>query len=88
MHAERDPMRLVCRWKSGRGRWEGIPVGAELTARLAARLYELLPDDGQPVARPALIAGAEGIGLEGAALPGLLWTMRRYDVVRFSGERL
>jgi aminopeptidase len=88
MHAERDPVRLVCRWKSGRGRWEGIPVGAELTARLAARLYEQLPDDGQPVSRAALIAGAEEIGLEQAILPGLLWVMRRYDVVRFLGERL
>jgi len=81
-------MRLVCRWKSGRGRWEGITVGAELTARLAARLYERLPDDGQPVSRAELIAGAEGIGLEQAILPGLLWVMRRYDVVRFHGERL
>jgi aminopeptidase len=88
MHAERDPVRLVCRWKSGRGRWEGIPVGAELTARLAARLFEQLPDDGQPVSRAALIAGAEEIGLEQAILPGLLWVMRRYDVVRFLGERL
>jgi hypothetical protein len=88
MHAERDPVRLACRWKSGRGRWDSTPVGAELTARLAARLYEQLPDDGQPIARAALIAGAEGVGVEPAALPGLLWIMRRYDVVRFVGERL
>jgi hypothetical protein len=88
MHAERDPIRLVCRWKSGRGRWDSIPVGAELTARLAARLYEQLPDDGQPVAKAALIGGAERVGLEQTVLPGLLWVMRRYDVVRFVGERL
>jgi aminopeptidase len=96
MHAERDqvrgpgavPGRLACRWKSGRGRWDSIPVGAELTARLAARLYDLLPEDSRPVEKPALLAGAEGIGLEGAVLPGLLWIMRQYDVVRFSGERI
>jgi hypothetical protein len=88
MHAERDAVRLVCRWKSGRGRWDSIPVGAELTARLAARLYEQLPDDGQPVAKAALIGGAERVGLEQAVLPGLLWVMRRYDVVRFVGERV
>jgi hypothetical protein len=91
MHAERDQGRLVCRWKSGRGRWDSIPVGAELTARLAARLYDLLPDDSQPVEKAALLAsltGAERIGLDGAVLPGLLWIMRQYDVIRFVGERL
>jgi hypothetical protein len=104
IHAERDqvrsagevpvrsagaaPVRLVCRWKSGRGRWESIPVGAEPTARLAARLYDLLPDDGQPVAVAALAADGERIGLERAVLPGLLWVMRQYDVVRFVGEQL
>jgi leucyl aminopeptidase (aminopeptidase T) len=99
MHAERDQGRspgavpgcLVCRWKSGRGRWDSIPVGAELTARLAARLYDLLPDDSQPVEKAALlasVASAEGIGLDGAVLPGLLWIMRQYDVIRFVGERL
>jgi leucyl aminopeptidase (aminopeptidase T) len=88
MHAERDQARLVCRWKSGRGRWDSIPVGAEPTARLAARLYDLLPEDSQPVERAALVADAERIGLERSDLPGLLWIMRRYDIVRFVGERL
>jgi hypothetical protein len=88
MHAERDPARLVCRWKSGRGRWDSIPVGTEPTARLAARLYERLPEDGQPVAVAALIADAASSGVEPAVLPGLLWVMRRYDVVRLVGERL
>jgi hypothetical protein len=88
MHAEHDPVRLVCRWKSGRGRWDSIPVGTDLTARLAARMYERLPDDGQPVAVATLIADAGSIGLEQAILPGLLWVMRRYDVVRFVGERI
>jgi aminopeptidase len=96
MHAERDLVRspgavsgrLTCRWKSGRGRWDSMPVGAEPTARLAARLYDLLPDDGQPVEKAALLASAERIGLEGAVLPGLLWIMRQYDVARFMGERL
>jgi aminopeptidase len=96
MHAERDQGRspgaasgrLVCRWKSARGRWDRFPVGAELTARLAARLYDLLPDDGGPVEKSALLADAGRVGLEGSVLPGLLWVMRRYDVVRFQGERL
>jgi hypothetical protein len=96
MHAERDhtrgagggPVRLMCRWKSGRGRWDSIPVGADLTARLAAQLYDRLPEDGQPVARAALVADAERIGLEQSLLPGLLWIMRQYDVVRTVGERL
>jgi aminopeptidase len=96
MHAERDqarsagaaPVRLLCRWKSGRGRWDSIPVGADLTARLAARLYDLLPDDGQALSRAALLAASERTGLAANILPGLLWIMGRYDVVQFTEDRL
>jgi hypothetical protein len=96
MVAERDqtrgpdtlPGRLTCRWKSGRGRWESVPVGAELTARLAARLYDLLPEGGEPLDRAALVSVAETAGLESSVLPTLLWIMRQYDVIRLTGERL
>jgi leucyl aminopeptidase (aminopeptidase T) len=88
MVAERDQTRLTCRWKSGRGRWESVPVGAELTARLAARLYDLLPEGGEPLDRAALVSVAETAGLESSVLPTLLWIMRQYDVIRLTGERL
>jgi hypothetical protein len=86
IHAERDQIRLVCRWKSGRGRWDSIPVGSDAGARLAARLYDLLPEDGQPVAVATLAGDAKRIGVDPGDLPGLLWVMRQYDIVRFVGE--
>ena len=80
--AERDHDRLICRWNAGRGRWDSIPVGVEPTARLAAKLYDLLPEGGGIIAKERLIADAEKTGLERGTLPALIWIMHQYGVVR------
>ncbi|MCX6032284.1 MAG: hypothetical protein NT169_23695 [Chloroflexi bacterium] len=82
MRAERDHDRLICRWNAGRGRWDSTPVGVEPTSRLAARLYDLLPEGGGMVAKDCLLADAEKAGLERVTLPALIWIMHQYGVVR------
>ncbi len=82
MRAERDHDRLVCRWNAGHGRWDSTPVGAEPTARLAARLYELLPEGGGALSAQQLATAAERAGIERDTVPELLWVMQQYDVVR------
>jgi hypothetical protein len=80
--AERDHDRLICRWNAGRGRWDSTAVGADVTARAAARLYDLLPEGGGMVAKDKVTADAAQIGLDGATLPALVWIMHRYGVIR------
>jgi hypothetical protein len=80
--AERDHDRLICRWNAGRGRWDSLPVGTDPTARLAARLYDLLPEGGEMVAKETLVEDAAGVGLERNIVPALVWIMEQYGVVR------
>ena len=85
IRTERDAGRLLCVWNAGRGRWDNATVGVESTARWAARLYDLLPDGGGTLARDLLVAGAERAGIPEAILPGLLWVLHRFDLVRLPG---
>jgi hypothetical protein len=80
--AERDHDRLVCQWNAGRGRWDSVAVGSESTARLAVRLYDLLPEGGGMVARDVFVADAIRASLERNIVPVLAWIMHRYGVVR------
>lgn len=82
IRTERDNGRLVCVWNAGRGRWDSTPVGNEQTARLAARLYDLLPDGGSAISKNTLLAYAAHAGLPAAVIPGVLWIMHLYDLVR------
>jgi hypothetical protein len=84
IRAIRDHERLVCQWNSGRGRIDSTKVGVEYTARLAAKLYDLIPENGASIHKEDLIADAERQGLEPHKIPGLLWVMREYDLVRLS----
>ena len=82
IRTERDAGRLVCVWNAGRGRWDSTPVGNEGTARMAARLYDLLPDGGGAISKDTLLAYAAHAGLPAAVIPGVLWVMHLYDLVR------
>jgi leucyl aminopeptidase (aminopeptidase T) len=79
----RDAGRLVCVWNAGRGRWDQMPVGNEATARLAARIYDLLPENGGALSRDDILALAARAGALPSIVPSLLWVMHRYDLVRF-----
>lgn len=82
VRTERDGGRLLCAWNAGRGRWDTAPVGVEQTARLAGRLYDLLPETGALVPRERLLADAETAGIPDTALPGLCWVLQQFDLVR------
>ena len=79
----RDASRLVCVWNAGRGRWDQMPVGNEATARLAARVYDLLPENGGAMSKDDVLALAARAGAPPSIVPALLWVMHRYDLVRF-----
>ncbi len=83
VRAQRDGVRLVCPWNAGGGRWESTPVGNEQTARLAARFYDLLPEGGGGVDVEAVLVAAEHVGIPDTVLPGLVWIMGLYDLVRW-----
>jgi leucyl aminopeptidase (aminopeptidase T) len=79
----RDASRLVCVWNAGRGRWDQMPVGSETTARLAARIYDLLPENGGALSKDDILTLAGRAGASPSIVPALLWVMHRYDLVRF-----
>lgn len=82
VRTERDGSRLMCAWNAGRGRWDSAPVGVEQTARLAARLYDLLPETGGLMPRDRFLADAAGAGIPETAIPGLCWVLQQFDLVR------
>lgn len=84
--AEQNDGHLVRLWNSGPGRWDSLPVGTEPTARLAAALYQLIPDRGEMLTRERLLARAKAKGVSAAAVRSLLWILHQYDLVRLPGE--
>lgn len=84
IRTERENSRLVCVWDAGRGQWDSIPVGNEQTARLAARLYDLLPDGGAAISKDALLEAVVRAGFPFSATPNVLWVMHQYDLVRLT----
>lgn len=85
IRTEREAARLVCVWNAGQGRWDSSPVGNEQTARLAARLYDLLPEEGGAISKASLLAYSAHAGLPLPVIPGVLWVMHLYDLVRLQG---
>lgn len=79
-----DHDRLLCQWNSGRGRTDSTTVGAESTARQAGKAYELLPEDGSPITKSQLLEKSVKNGIAPPHLPGLLWILRQYDLVRLA----
>lgn len=80
--AERSGDQLLRQWNSGPGRWDSTPVGTEATARLAARLYQVVPEHGQWIGREDLVAAGRRHGMTDADVAGVLWVLERYDLVR------
>ncbi len=87
VRTEREGGRLMCVWNAGRGRWDSVPIGVEQTARLAARLYDLLPDNGGALSKERIVVLAEQAGIPAAALPGLFWIMSQFDLLRLAMAR-
>jgi hypothetical protein len=87
VRTERENGRLVCVWNAGRGRWDSAPVGVEATARLAARIYDLLPENGTFIPKMRLVTAAEQNGTPAVALPGLIWVMNQFDLLRLPATR-
>ena len=54
---------------------------------LAARLYDLLPENGSPVSKERLISLAEQVGIPAVVLPRLCWVMVQFDLVRVAAAR-
>lgn len=79
---EREGGRLACVWNAGCGRWDSTAVGTEQTARLAARVYPLLPENGRAIAKDELVAEAAQAGVPASTLPGIFWVLQQFDVVR------
>ena len=74
--------RLLYTWNDGRGRWNTIPVGSDATARLAARVYDLVPEGGTAIGLPDLIREAGAAGIETEQALRVLWVLRRFDILR------
>jgi leucyl aminopeptidase (aminopeptidase T) len=87
VRTERENGRLVCVWNAGRGRWDSAAIGLEQTARLAARIFEFLPENGAFVPKARVLAAAEQSGLPVVALPGLFWVMNQFDLLRLPIEK-
>lgn len=84
--AERSGEGLARQWNSGPGRWDSTAVGAEATARLAARIYQILPNHGAWISRQELVDWALRHDLDEQTVAAVLWVMRQYDLVRLPGE--
>jgi leucyl aminopeptidase (aminopeptidase T) len=82
VRAERLGDQLVRQWNAGPGRWDQTPVGCEVTARLAARLYQLVPTRRETIPRQVLVQKASQLDLDEPTVAALLWIMQQYDLVR------
>jgi hypothetical protein len=87
VRAERENGRLVYVWNAGRGRWDSAAVGQEQTARMAARVYDMLPETGSAMAKDRLVMECSQAGIPAVALPGLFWVMQQFDLVRITASR-
>lgn len=79
---ERENGRLFRLWSSRSGRRSQLPVGCDQTARLALKLYGLFQERGIKVPREAIVSQAEQFNIESSELPGLLWVLHLYDLIR------
>ncbi len=79
---EKESGRLYRYWSSRSGHRAPLPVGVDQTARSALQLYELLQEAGGSLGREMLVAQAEQGHLDPADVPGLLWVLLQYDLIR------
>lgn len=82
--AERENGLLYRLWSSRSGRRSRLPVGRDGTARLAQKLYGLLHEKGIHLPREALLVQAAQAALPESELPGLLWVLHRFDLIRIT----
>lgn len=84
---EKENGRLQRRWSSRSGQRIPLPVGSEHTASLAQRLYELLPQTVDGMGREELVVQAGKERIDAGEVPGLLWVLWQYDLIRVLNGR-
>ena len=84
--AETVENRLVRHWGSSSGRRNSLPVGADATAKMAARVYGILPEHGEAIDTVTLTRQVQHIGVDPANLPAIIAILERFDLVRVRQE--
>ncbi len=79
---DKENGRLQRRWTSRSGQRAPFPVGRDQTARMAQRLYGLLQAVEGNLLREVLIAQAGQESIDAWEIPGLLWVLLQYDLIR------
>lgn len=72
-------------WAIKSGRHGRLAVGAERSAKLAARLYELLPENAAQIGCKELTARAAQAGIPPSLMPACVRLLLQYDLVRVKG---
>lgn len=84
--AEITDGELYRTWAIKSGRHGRLPVGAARSAKLAARLYELLPENAALIGCEELTARAVRAGVPPQLTPAGIWLLLQYDLVRVKGN--
>jgi hypothetical protein len=83
--AEINNGELYRTWAIKSGRCGRLPVGAAPSAKLAARLYELLPENAALIDRKELTERAAQAGIPTRLTPAGIRLLLQYDLVRVKG---
>lgn len=80
--AEAESDSLFRLWSSRSGRRTRLAVGNRETARLAAQVYSVLPERSGNISRADLMDAVTSQGIASTEIPGLLWILHRFDLIR------
>lgn len=84
--AEHHEGQLHRIWMLKSGRQGRLPVGTEQSAKLSARLYDILPESAASIDRNELTERAVRAGIPAALTPACVWLLLQYDLVRIKGD--
>jgi len=83
--AEVNDGKLYRAWAIKSGRHGRLPVGAPRSAELAARVYDLLPENAALIGCEELIERAEQASIPTRLMPACVRLLLQYDLVRVKG---
>ncbi len=86
--AEHHEGQLHRIWMLKSGRQGRLPVGTEQSAKLAARFYDILPENASPINSDELTARAARAGIPSEVTPACVWLLLQYDLVRIKVDEL
>lgn len=84
--ADHHEGRLHRIWMLKSGRRGRLPVGTNRSARLTARVYDILPESGAPLENAELTERAVRAGIPSELVAACVWLLLRYDLVRIKGD--